>query len=428
MMALVASVGIIVATFARRYLKGDRLYGFFFVRLAVLISAVMVMVSADHLLLFLAAWGISNAALAALMMHKSEWLAARASGQLAARNFLLGTACIAGGFVLLFVATGSASIQTILSTATLSPVVISAMLLMLIGAMTQSAIWPFHRWLLSSLNAPTSVSAIMHAGLINGGGFLLARFSPLYLADAAMLNMIFILGVGTALTGTLWKLMQNDIKRMLASSTMGQMGFMLAQCGLGLFPAAIAHLCWHGFFKANLFLSSGSAAQEKRLDFHYPPTIPSFVASLVCGTLGAFVFSLAGGKVFFAADTTAVLVAVALIAGAQLALPMLREKPLGRLPLALGFTALMGGLYGLSVKVVAAFLAPLGMMQPQPLNVLHIAAVVLLAAAWLIIIFGRQPGVTRVMPAWILKLYVQSLNASQPHPATVTVHRNDYRY
>jgi len=129
--------------------------------------------------------------------------------------------------------------------------------------MTQSAIWPFHTWLISSLNSPTPVSAIMHAGLINGGGFLLTRFAGLFVQSTGMLQVIFFLGLLTALIGTLWKLMQHDIKRMLACSTMGQMGFMIAQCGLGLFPAAIAHLCWHGLFKAYLFLSSGSAAHEK---------------------------------------------------------------------------------------------------------------------------------------------------------------------
>ena len=106
----------------------------------------------------------------------------------------------------------------------------------------------------------------MHAGLINGGGFLLARFAPMLAIQPPILNLIFIAGITTALLGTLWKLMQSDVKRMLACSTMGQMGFMIAQCGLGLFPAAVAHLSWHGLFKAYLFLSTGSAAKEKRLD------------------------------------------------------------------------------------------------------------------------------------------------------------------
>ena len=101
----------------------------------------------------------------------------------------------------------------------------------------------------------------MHAGLVNGGGFLIVRFAPLYLNYPGILNIIFIIGLSTAIMGTLWKLMQSDIKRMLACSTMAQMGFMIAQCGLGLFSAAIAHIILHGLatqievaiFQANFF-------------------------------------------------------------------------------------------------------------------------------------------------------------------------------
>jgi NAD(P)H-quinone oxidoreductase subunit 5 len=428
MMTLVGFIGLTVASFAARYLQGDRRYGQFFTLLALLVGSVMVMVSADHILVLLVAWGVSNLLLVKLMVHKASWKAAKASGVLAGKTYLIGFALIAAALGLLYSATGQTSIQAILHTMQDSPSLMAARVLLIGGAMTQSAIWPFHRWLLSSLNSPTPVSAMMHAGLVNGGGFLLARFAPLYFNTPSLLVVIFIVGVATALIGTLWKLMQHDVKRMLACSTMGQMGFMLAQCGLGLFPAAVAHLCWHGLFKGYLFLASGSTAQEKRLDLGYPPSAISFISAIICGMAGSYSFALASHKTWVATDTTLVLLAIALLAGSQFALPMLRLKPFALLPLAFMATAVMGGLYGASVALLETVLAPLNLMQPQPLHGFHLIGIALLLAAWLSVLFVRQPNRPRRLPEWLLRLYVWALNASQPHPATITTHRNDYKY
>lgn len=428
MMGLVGFIGLAVASFASRYIKGDTQYNRFFVTLAALVIAVMVMVSADHLLILLAAWGMSNALLVKLMIHKPGWRAAKASGVLTAKTYLLGFACIAGAFGLLYTATGETSVQAILYHNTESALLLPALILILIGAMTQSAIWPFHKWLTSSLNSPTPVSAIMHAGLVNGGGFLLARFAPLYFDAPMLLTVIFVLGLASALTGTLWKLMQSDVKRMLACSTMGQMGFMLAQCGLGLFPAAVAHLIWHGLFKAYLFLASGAAAQEKRLDMGYPPSTVSFICALLCGVIGSYGFAVVSSKSWLAQDTTLLLVMIAFVAASQFALTMLRTKALFRLPLVLVATGIMGGAYGLSVHVIESILTPLGMMQPQPLNAVHIAGMIGLAVCWLGILFGRSACRQNAMPQCVLHLYVKALNASQPHATTITTHRNHYQY
>ncbi len=428
MIAVVGFIGLTVASFASRYMKGDRQYRSFFVLLASLVASIAVMAAADHLLLLLAAWGAANALLVRMMIHKSSWRAAKASGFLAGRTFFLGFIAIAGALGLLYAATGETSIAAIIHHPTASPLVLPALLLLLVGAMTQSALWPFHRWLTSSLNSPTPVSAIMHAGLVNGGGFLLARFAPLYLDRPALLTVVFALGLVTALAGTLFKLMQNDVKRMLACSTMGQMGFMVAQAGLGLFPAAVAHLVCHGLFKAYLFLASGGAAQEKRLDLQYPPSALSFGSALLCGVVASYGFALAGDRVWLASDTTLLLVILAGIAGTQFALPMLRERVWTRLPLVLVATGAIGTVYGLSVHSIEKAVAPLQIMQPQPLNAVYLIGLLLLVAAWLGILFFRRPDAVSAMPDWMLKFYVRSLNAGQPHPDTVTAYRNHYSY
>lgn len=428
MMALVIFISICVASFAYRYMKGSTQYRAFFFKLGFMALCIMVMVSTDHLVLFLSMWCISNLLLIKLMIHNSAWKAAKQAGILATKNYAIGALCITAAFGLLYNTTGESSIQALMNQSHSSQLNLLALMLLLIGTMTQSAIWPFHRWLTSSLNSPTPVSAIMHAGLVNGGGFLLVRFAPLYFEHSMLLTAIFVIGLATALLGTFWKLIQSDVKRMLACSTMGQMGFMLMQCGLGLFPAAIAHLVWHGMFKAYLFLASGGAAQEKRFDLGYPPKPLAFSFSLICGALGSFGFSYASGKSWFAGDATLVLMVVSFITASQFALPILRDKTLKKIPLALVATGIIGLAYGGSVHLIAWAMEPMNLTQPQPLNLLHILGILALISTWLSFLFLRNHDKTGEFPSWVLKNYVKALNASQPHPATITAHRNHYKY
>ena len=141
-------------------------------------------------------------------------------------------------------------------------------LLIFIGAMSKSAQFPFHIWLPDYLYAPTPVTALLHAGIINAGGFLLARLAPLYALSPTTLHWTFAVGMLTALLGSSMMLVQNDIKKTLGYSTIGQMGFMIMECGLGAYGLAIFHLIAHGLFKGTIFLNSGylihAARQEPR--------------------------------------------------------------------------------------------------------------------------------------------------------------------
>lgn len=429
MISMIIFVGAVIAFFARRYLLGDSHYRQFFQTLGLLILSLIVMATANHLLLYLVSCGFSNLLLVRLIIHKSQWQAAKASGYLAAKTLFLGFAALGLAFILLYSSTGLSSIQAIVTNSVSSPaILILTLLLIMIAAMTQSAIWPFHRWLLSSLNSPTPVSAFMHAGLVNGGGFLLARFAPLYFSQPTILTLVFGLGLMSALIGTLWKLMQNDIKKMLACSTMSQMGFMLVQCGLGLFPAAMAHLCWHGLFKANLFLNSGSAAQEKRFSGNAQPKIIHFIFALFAGLLGSYVFALISHKNFFCGDTTLLLIAVSFIAATQFSLVLINYLGVAYLPFVLLIAAITGGIYGLSVDMFNNLLSPLNMMNPQPLNSIYIVGLGLLLTCWLLMQFQCSLGKLKCLKNITLKYYVKMLNASQPHPSTVTAIRNEYQY
>lgn len=427
MMGLVGFVAISIASFSSRYLKGDRRQRHFYFNLIALTSIVFIMVNANNIILLCVSLTISNFILTRLMIHKNEWEAARQSSKLALRNFSIGLIFLGSSCALISFSTGEISIQAIFLHSSIDQNwIITSLLIMFVGTMTQSALWPFHRWLTSSLNSPTPVSAIMHAGLVNGGGFILARFAPMILQQPIILNLIFVTGIVTALLGTLWKLMQSDVKRMLGCSTMGQMGFMMAQCGLGLFPAAIAHLCWHGLFKAYLFLASGSAAQEKRFDLESPISLRKFLVALVCGTLGAYMFSLTSGKTFFVWDTTLFLILLSMIAGTQFTLSIISNHS-KMIPFAVIGTLFMGATYGLSVHLIEKTLVSMNISKPQPLNIFHIIGFLALFIAWIGIIFARNSKRDQ-FPNWMLRAYVCMLNASQPHPSTVTTYRNQYQF
>lgn len=427
MIGLIGFVAVIVGLFATRYMQGDRYYRSFFMRFWVLILTVIIMVSADNLWLLLASWAMSNLLFVRLMIHKSHWQPARASGWLAAKTFILGFVCLAGAFILVESQTGLSSIQLIVATGTpQNGFITCALVLLVIAAMTQSAIWPFHRWLLSSVNSPTPVSAIMHAGLVNGGGFILARFAPLYFSHTNILTVLFILGLVTALVGTLWKLMQHDIKRMLACSTMAQMGFMVLQCGLGLFPAAVTHLCWHGLFKANLFLGFNRTIQEKRLHNDAPINLMLFGVAFFCGATASCLFAFIVYGDWFATDTTLVLQILVFIAATQFALIMFKHASWKYFTIALTVTCLVAVLYGVNIKAAELVFASLNIFQPQRLNIFHWLGILLLATGWLIMLLNRTLFPNE-RSEHLLSFYVKALNAGQPHPDTITTHRHQYK-
>jgi NADH-quinone oxidoreductase subunit L len=147
-------------------------------------------------------------------------------------------------------------------------------LLLFIGAMSKSAQFPIHIWLPRSLYAPTPVHALLHAGIINAGGFLINRLAPLYGLSSTTLHVAFVVGMVTAVLGATMMLAQNDIKKTLGFSTIGQMGYMIMECGLGAFSLAIFHLVAHGLFKATVFLNCGNVIHKARQEPAFPHADP----------------------------------------------------------------------------------------------------------------------------------------------------------
>ena len=429
MAALIGLVIITVSSFSRRYMAGDRYYRRHAGDIFVLGLGVLVMVFADHLLLLLAGWGLSNLFLVRLMVHKRTWQAARNSGTLAYKTFGLGFLMLGSAAYLLADAAGTASIHGILAQAdSLRHSTMTVALLLMIGAaMTQSGLWPFHKWLTSSLNSPTPVSALMHAGLVNGGGFMLVRFAPLLLTQPVLLKALFIIGMVTAITGTFWKLLQTDNKRMLACSTMGQMGFMVAQCGMGLFAPAVSHLVWHGLFKAYLFLGTGSVLQEKRRPNPFGSiTLTSFVLACLFGAGGAIAFAHVASIPMSFHDTGSLMIGLAFMASAQLCRMLLVTITPTRILAAFTASVVAGGLYGGSIRLSEMILAPMNVWQPQPLDEVYVAGFAIISLIWLAM---NMNATTRLQHSTLWKrLYIAALNGSQPHPATVTATRSTYQF
>lgn len=427
MMSLVLMIGITICFFSKKYMAGDLNLNRFMILLSLLCVSATLLFTADNLFLLFTLWGLTQHLLIRLMGHYQCWNAAVNSSRLASKSLGSAGIFIALAFTAFYLATSEVTVQAIIHDPDAETIWINVGLgFLLLGVSIQSAIWPFHRWLLSSMNAPTPISAMMHAGLINGGGYLLALFSRLYFNEPLWLTLIFILGLMTAVIGILWKLIQPDIKRMLACSTMGQMGFMFTQCGLGLFPAAIAHLCWHGMFKAYLFLSSGSGIRKPPIAKQMAPSISAFFIATCCGIVGTIAFIFTSGEGIPAFDSRWVLLNVVLISGIQLALSTLESIHWKLILSAFAITTTAGLLYGASVGIFYNLLPELS--SPTPLNSLHIAGMCVLSMSWLSMLLANTWIRSPKLSVLIKHIYMQSLNSSQPHPSTITAHRNDYNY
>ena len=151
--------------------------------------------------------------------------------------------------------------------------------LLMLGAITKSAQFPFHVWLPDTMETPTPVSALMHAGIVNAGGYLVIRVSPLFALAPESLLTLSLIGAFTAIFASVVMMTQSSVKRALAYSTIAQMGFMMLQCGLGAFSAAMLHIIAHSLYKAHAFLTSGSIVSQSRTTAGAALPVPSRTAA-----------------------------------------------------------------------------------------------------------------------------------------------------
>ncbi|MCO4852172.1 NADH dehydrogenase subunit 5 [Bacillus vallismortis] len=261
----VLTIGLIIQRFSVRYLMGDRSYRKYFPLFTFTTGAASIAWLSGDLRLMVICWGATLVGLTLLIRLNQAWQVASEAAKVSGRLFLLSWFSLFVAMMWLFQVTGQWQLSLILTNDSLAQLEVwertGIQLLIVLAVIIPAGQWPFQRWLIESIVAPTPVSAIMHAGLVNAGGIILARFSPLFHGGIASIILLMIAGI-SVLIGTGISLVQVDYKRQLVGSTIGQMGFMLIQCALGAYIAAIIHLILHGLFKATLFLQAGSAVRS----------------------------------------------------------------------------------------------------------------------------------------------------------------------
>ncbi len=299
LLPLVTGVSFIVHVYSSRYMTGDPRYRRFFAVMALFTAAMAMLVMSDNLLVTYMCWEVMGICSYLLISH---WAARPAAGRAATKAFLVNAVADVGlgfGVVLAFATYGTLDIPELLERAaamdgrTLAFLGLEIerntliALCLLSGAMGKSAQVPMHVWLPHAMEAPTPVSALIHAAtMVNAGPFLLVRLAPLVILSPPAMGAIAAVGAVTALYGALVSLTQSDIKKLLAYSTVSQIGFMIFTCGVGAFGAAIFHLLAHGFLKGFLFLSTGDALNAASGHGHGGPAgRPARVVGLAMGAL-----------------------------------------------------------------------------------------------------------------------------------------------
>jgi NAD(P)H-quinone oxidoreductase subunit 5 len=310
-MLTVVAIGTILMRFSRNYLVGEACYPRFLRWMQLTLSSVVITILANHLIIFWAGWLAVSLSLHNLLLLYPE----RPRAIIAAhKKFILArtSECLmAGAFVLLFLAFDTLYIDEILylvnqpssiiqtqSGLTNAELTTYAACLISAAALLKCAQLPAHGWLINIVEAPTPVSALLHAGVINLGGYLLLAFAPLVAASSQAQWMLLVVAGLSVFFSALIMTTRVTIKVRLAWSTSSQMGLMLIECAMGLYSLALIHLVAHSFYKAYAFLNTGSAVYETLehdISAHRAPLYADWLnAAFITSLVIAASFTLSG--------------------------------------------------------------------------------------------------------------------------------------
>ncbi len=414
MFALVAFIGYLVTEYSRNYLAGDQRQNAFMGDLLLTVAAAVVVGTAGNLLQLWIGWVGMSLALHRLLVFYRDRRVARVAARKKFMVARLGDAMLGIAFIALWQSFGTADIASILASAsTLSqagPLVRVAVLLIALAAILKSAQFPMHGWITEVMDAPTPVSALLHAGIVNAGGFLLFRFADVVVLSPGSMQLLLLVGGFSALFGSLVMTTQTNIKATLAWSTIAQMGFMLLQCGFGSFASAGLHLVAHSLYKAHSFLASGTAVEhaeiQRAVDGDRRPGALPLLASLVAA-LGTFFgvgllfdHSISGSLAIQTLGLSFMIgLFVFLARGASSRLILIRTLPAA---------AVAAGLYFASQTGAAAYFAE--QVPPVP----DVSALNLTLAVLVLISFGAV-ALLQILPApdaarWYRAAYVHLSN------------------
>lgn len=300
-MLLVALVGWVIVRYSQTYLQGERREVHYVRWLMATLATVLVVVATDHMLVLALAWTATSLTLHHLLTFFGDRPAAVVAAH---KKFIvarLADVCMLGATTLLWVAYGTPHIHAMLAQAAGAPLpgtVQLAVVLVAFTAVLKCAQLPFHGWLIQVMEAPTPVSALLHAGIVNLGGFVLLRFAPLVSEVPAAQTLLVVVGAATAVLAALVMTTRISIKVMLAWSTCAQMGFMLMQCGLGAWDMALLHLLAHSLYKAHAFLGAGGAVRRAQMVQLTPQAPASGLSATLSGAATGIAMVLAAGALW----------------------------------------------------------------------------------------------------------------------------------
>lgn len=287
---LVQFLGAVIGAFSSRYLQGERGQPRYVAALGGVLAAVHLLLLADHWLVLIAAWAAVGLALEHLLCFYSERPFARLAAHKKRVADRLADVLLIAAAALAWQEVGSGSLSELwrhLEAGAPSWALQASAMCLALAVVLRTALLPVHGWLIQVMEAPTPVSALLHAGVINLGGFVLIRFAPLL--EAAPLARWFLVAVGlaTAVLAGLVMLTRISIKVRLAWSTVAQMGFMVMECGLGLYTLALLHLIGHSLYKAHAFLAASTAVESARLRAMSGAMVPSLASLLAAPVVSA---------------------------------------------------------------------------------------------------------------------------------------------
>jgi NAD(P)H-quinone oxidoreductase subunit 5 len=413
-LGLVSLIAAIIARYSKNYLAGEAAQGSFFRWLALTASAFMLVVMAGNMLMFVIAIVLTGTGLNRLLTYYRDRLPA----QMVAHKKLLfsrmADTSLLVAAVLIAAREGNLSFEAIAASAeqgALSWQLHLAAWLIVAYAVLKSGQFPFHGWLLQVMEAPTPVSALLHAGIVYSGAIIVLRTHELLLADGNALVALALVGLITAALASLAMLTQTAIKSSLAWSTAGQLGFMLLELGLGLFVLAVLHLVAHSLYKAHAFLSSGSmvdvlrapgSKSRKRVTPLAWGAVVALSAAITFAMAAAFGITPAREPALLAIGTiVAVAVAQLLLAGWAGAALILRLLVVSGL-----VTAVYFGLHTLFVAVYTGVLEPI----PHEVSVGHYLLLGLVAMVFLSLSYFQSVLTSRPAAPWLQRLYVHLYN------------------
>lgn len=301
MLVMITILGFVILRFSANYLDGERRKNVFFSRLAVTVASVELLILSGNLFQIFFFWVITSICLHSLLVFyrkRPQAVAAARKKYIVAR---LGDISLLLAMSFIYLSMGTGDLGVIFETTQLENFVMDGWLnwatgLLVITAALKSAQFPTHGWLIEVVETPTPVSALLHAGLLNAGPFLMVRMSYLMIESTTASIMLIAIGGITAMVASVIYMTQPSVKVALGYSSIAHMGFSLLICGFGVYTAAILHVVAHSFYKAHAFLSSGSVVDVVRAKKFSLPKRKGSIIRII------FSISLALGIYFLAAN------------------------------------------------------------------------------------------------------------------------------